>query len=131
MAYIVRRAFFGLVFLAVGGQIEAHELESHVPIKAQANGTAIELAVTVKQGKPAAVLQISRDAIVHLSVLGSGDYELHLHGYDITSAGDADNPAMFVFQAVHTGRFPIVMHGIKDLLGRKEKAVIYLEIRGP
>jgi hypothetical protein len=66
---------------------------------------------------------------VHLTVRGAGANEMHLHGYDIEAKGEADQPALFVFDATHTGRFPLKMHVEDDLLGSSEKAVLYLEVR--
>jgi len=54
---------------------------------------------------------------------------LHLHGYDIEVIGEVDQPALFVFDAVHTGRFALEMHVEDDLLGSTERAVLYIEVR--
>ena len=50
-------------------------------------------------------------------------------GYAIEVNGEADQPALIVFDAVHTGRFALEMHVEDDLLGKGEKAVLYIEVR--
>jgi hypothetical protein len=87
------------------------------------------IVVTVDADAPAQVVRIIRGARVHLTVLGAGANEMHLHGYDIEVQGEADQPALFVFDATHTGRFPLQMHVEDDLLGSTEKAVLYIEVR--
>jgi hypothetical protein len=68
---------------------------------------------------------------VRLSLNGAGAGELHLHGYDIEVQAEAGEPAFFVFDAAHTGRFPVEMHVEDALLGRRAKAVLYIEVRAP
>lgn len=92
---------------------------------------ALEIEIAIDQSANAPVVQIQHGAFVHLSISGAGNHELHFHGYDITADADTDGNAMFVFHALRTGRFAIVAHGIEDLLGRKEKAVAYVEVRDP
>jgi hypothetical protein len=45
--------------------------------------------------------------------------------------GEADQPALFVFDATHTGRFALEVHVEDELLGKTEKAVLYIEVREP
>jgi hypothetical protein len=90
------------------------------------------ITVTVDPDAAAAqVVQIARGARVHLTVLGAGANEMHLHGYDIEVQGEADQPALFVFDATHTGRFALEVHVEDELLGKTEKAVLYIEVREP
>ena len=77
----------------------------------------------------AQVVRVIRGAFVHLTVLGGGASEMHLHGYDIEVTAEAGQPALFVFDATATGRFPLEMHVEDDLLGKGEKAVLYIEVR--
>jgi len=125
------RAISVLAFAVTCSQTKAHETPKKVAPETATQGAVLELTITINQDEPAPVAQIPKGASVHLSVKNTGDHELHLHGYDITSTGLVSSPAVFVFQASHTGRFAIVMHGVEDLLGRTEKAVAYLEIRAP
>ncbi|OUS34540.1 hypothetical protein A9Q94_15680 [Rhodobacterales bacterium 56_14_T64] len=125
------RAIFVFPFAVVCFEAIAHETPKKVAPKPVTQGVVLELSIMVNQNEPAPAAQIPKGTSVHLSVLGTGDHELHLHGYDITSTGQGNSPAVFVFQAIHTGRYAIVMHGAADFLGRTEKAVVYLEIREP
>jgi hypothetical protein len=61
-------------------------------------------------------------------VFGAGANALHLHGYDIAVKAAPDQPALVIFDAVHTGRFPLEMHLTDDLFGRDAKAVLYIEV---
>jgi len=67
---------------------------------------------------------------VRLVVRAGEPGQLHLHGYDLEAAAGPDAPAVFAFRADHAGRFALVQHGKEDLLGRSERPVAYLEIRG-
>jgi hypothetical protein len=97
---------------------------------AASQGADTNIAVTVDPDASAAqVVRITRGARVHLSVLGAGANEMHLHGYGIEVMGVANQPALFVFDATHTGRFALEMHVEDDLLGSTEKAVLYIEVR--
>ena len=88
------------------------------------------IVATVDPDSAAAlVVRVTRGARVHLTVLGAGANEMHLHGYGIEVKGEADQPALFVFDAIHTGRFALEMHVEDDLLGSTEKAVLYIEVR--
>jgi hypothetical protein len=109
-----------------------HELATEPGSAAAPEQTATQLTVTIDpEATVAPVVQITRGAHVHLSILGAGENALHLHGYDIEVKAGADQPASVIFDAVHTGRFPLEMHLADDLLGRREKAVLYVEIRDP
>ena len=124
-----------VVALAPGQGARAHGTEQH-DAATTAEGVAssetadTEIVVTIDPDAPAAeVVRITRGAHVHLTVNGAGVNELHLHGYDIEVEGEAGQPALFVFDATHTGRFPLEMHVEDDLLGKGEKAVLYIEVR--
>ena len=125
------KAITVVAFVMTTGQAEAHETSPKDSNQSAVEGAVLELEVTVNQAGPTPVVQIPKGSNVHLAVTGAEGHELHLHGYDIVSVGEAGNPAVFAFLAVHTGRFAIVVHGVEDLLGRTEKAVVYLEIRTP
>jgi hypothetical protein len=87
------------------------------------------LTVTVDPAATVAeVVRVARGAHVHLSVFGAGANALHLHGYDIAVKAAPDQPALVIFDAVHTGRFPLEMHLTDDLFGRDAKAVLYIEV---
>jgi len=101
-------------------------------VSASSQQPATQLTVTVDPDAPVAqVIQVARGAHVHLSVVGVGTNALHLHGYDIVVNAEPDQPAYVIFDAVHTGRFALEMHLDDDLLGRGEKAVLYIEVRAP
>jgi hypothetical protein len=61
-----------------------------------------------------------------LTVQGVAARELHLHGYDVVFSGE---PARAIFDATHTGRFALKMHVEDELLGKRERAVLYIEVR--
>jgi hypothetical protein len=81
---------------------------------------------TKQDSTDAHVVGITRGTQVHLTVRGTAASELHLHGYDAAFSGE---PARAVFDAVHTGRFALKMHAEDELLGKRERAVLYLEVR--
>lgn len=88
------------------------------------------MTVTVDPDAPVApVVQVPQGTHVHLSVVGAGANALHLHGYGIAVKAEPDQPASVTFDALHTGRFALEMHLDDDLLGRGEKAVLYIEVR--
>ena len=68
-------------------------------------------------------------AELHLVPSSAESVELHLHGYDILRDAGRDAPAVLKFTADHMGRFAIGARGHDVLLGRKEKAFAYLEVR--
>jgi hypothetical protein len=77
----------------------------------------------------AETLMVARGASVRLVLHVAPGTKLHLHGYDIEGAASADGTAIMTFDARHPGRFAISAHGGKDVLGRTEKALAYLEVR--
>ena len=108
---------------------EQHDAGTTAEGKASSQDADTNIVVTVDPDAPAQVVRVIRGAYVHLTVHGTGANELHLHGYDIKVKGEADQPALFVFDATHTGRFALEMHVEDDLLGSTEKAVLYIEVR--
>jgi len=110
---------------------------AHDPASQQAGpptpggGAATRFAATVpSDGAEVPVLAIRQGTRALLEIHGAGTAELHLHGYDIEAAGSANGPAELIFQADHQGRFPVEMHLEDDLLGRAERAILYVEVRG-
>lgn len=79
--------------------------------------------------QPAAVIKVPRGSRVRLLLIGAGEREMHLHGYDVLVQGEAGAPAVFEFEAGSTGRFPITVHDVEDLWGSGEKALVYVEVR--
>ncbi len=73
--------------------------------------------------------QVPEGADVRLSLFAPDPVQLHLHAYDILAEAGPQVPAVIAFRADHTGRFAIVVHDGNDLLGRKERAVAYVEVR--
>lgn len=109
--------------------VASHEASAHKNATTEAPGEMVELSIPVDLDTAAPVVEVARGVRVRLSLEGAGDHELHLHGFDITVAAKAGAPAVFEFDALHSGRFAIVAHGVEDLLGRGEKPVAYIEVR--
>jgi hypothetical protein len=128
----------GAILALLPGQgADAHGTGQHDAATGAVSGTSLrqsetQLTVTVDPDAAVArVVRVTRGAHVHLSVFGAGANTLHLHGYDIAVKAEPDQPALVIFDAVHTGRFALEMHLADDLLGRGEKAVLYIEVREP
>jgi len=124
-----------LLALVLNSQVAAHDQPGHaepaLPGITPASETApirLEYTVDAAAAEPP-VARVALGATVMLTVHGAGDHMLHLHGYDIEAGGDSHLPATFLFEASHAGRFPVVMHVSDDLLGRSERAVLYIEVR--
>ncbi len=137
MSFLKYAVLLGKVLALIPGQgALAHGTEQH-SAGTTAEGTVssqdadTNIVVTVDADAPAQVVRITRGARVHLTVLGAGANEMHLHGYGIEVKGEADQPALFVFDATHNGRFALEMHVEDDLLGSTKKAVLYIEVREP
>jgi hypothetical protein len=113
----------------------AHGTEPHVAAvagdtSAHSQGAGANIDLTIDPAAPTAqVVRVTRGAHVHLTVRGAGANEMHLHGYDIEVQGVMGQPALFVFEATHTGRFALEMHVEDDILGKREKAALYIEVR--
>lgn len=78
---------------------------------------------------PAQTIVIRRGTKVRLIMHAPTGTKLHLHGYDLGGTAADGAPVIITFDAEHTGRFQIEAHGVEDLLGRREKALAYVEIR--
>ncbi len=136
MSFLKYAVLIGTALTLMPGQgALAHSTEQHgagttAEGTVSIQGADTKIVVTVDPDAAAAqVVRIARGAHVHLTVLGAGANEMHLHGYGIEVKGEADQPALVVFDAVHTGRFALEMHIEDDLLGKGEKAVLYIEVR--
>ena len=119
--------------LLAPGHAPAHDGKTHVPqATAAAVGEAISQTVTVDPGAPEAqTLTFAQGTHVELTIQGAGSGELHFHGYDIGLDAVEGQPALLIFEAIHAGRFPLAMHVEDPLLGPREKAVLYVEVRAP
>ena len=80
-------------------------------------------------GKAVRTVSVTQGERVRLQVRTLQPTELHLHGYNLIARAGPVEPAVFIFVARHSGRFPIESHGTKDLLGRHEAALGYVEVR--
>jgi hypothetical protein len=94
------------------------------PLTSSHNIETINIVVT--EASEAHVVGVKRGTHVNLTVSGVEAEELHLHGYDIEFKGE---PALGSFIAAHTGRFALEMHIVDDLLGKRARAVLYIEVR--
>lgn len=74
-------------------------------------------------------IRVTQGAEIRLILHANEALELHFHGYDLSAEATPESPAIFTFHAYHAGRFPIEAHGIKDALGRKDKALVFVEVR--
>lgn len=88
--------------------------------------TVVEMTL---DGKRAQLITVRQGARVRLLLRMTTPTELHLHGYDLTARAGPQEPALFEFEARHAGRFSISTHGGKDLLGRREAVLAYVEVR--
>lgn len=137
MTRCARYAALFLVVLALvpGREAPAHETETSrgdatAGSAPAAEGDVLKVAATVDPDAPG-VVRVPLGARVRLTVHGAGGGTLHLHGYDLEVEAVAGSPAVLALDATHAGRFPLEMHVACDLLGRCEKAVLYLEVRAP
>jgi len=136
MSFLKSTIFLGAALVLMPGQgafahgTKQHSAETATGSATSSKTTDTNIVATIDPDAPGAeVVRVTRGAFVHLTVLGAGASELHLHGYDIEVTAEAGQPALIVFDATHTGRFPLVMHVEDDLLGSSEKAVLYIEVR--
>ena len=90
-------------------------------------GDALVYQHVVEPGTPQ-TLKLRENAPIRLEISGAPEGELHLHGYDVLANPTQDGTAVFEFRADLTGRFAIVSHDADDLLGREEKAIMYIEV---
>lgn len=118
--------------VAGAGWASAHSEHDRATASAAADATgepAVERTVALLPEQEAPVVEVPLGERVRLLVTGAGAGDLHLHGYDVEVEAQAGAPAVFEFDARHTGRFPLTMHGVDDLLGSGEKALLYVEVR--
>ncbi|MGI9492812.1 MAG: hypothetical protein ACR2QF_10475 [Geminicoccaceae bacterium] len=106
---------------AQGGNVIAAEVRLDFGIF---DGVEIEHSLTGQ----VKTFQVPEKSQVRLKLTASEAVELHLHGYDMLATALPQAPAVFTFHAVHAGRFAVVTHEAGDLLGREEKAVVYIEV---
>ncbi len=117
--------------LPAGPGVLAHETGAAGQADA---ASGAEHALTVRlapDGSAPPTVQVPLGAHVRLTVVGAGTGTLHLHGYDVEVAGREGVPAVFVFDAVHAGRFPLEAHVTDDLLGEHASALLFVEVRAP
>lgn len=118
--------------LAAGQAALAHGTGDGAGVEAAAPvGTVIVIEVAIVPDAPPPVARVALGARVRLVVTGAGGRELHLHGYDIEASAPPGAPVTFAFDAVHEGRFGLEMHVADDLLGAREKPVLWIEVRAP
>ncbi|PKP84656.1 MAG: hypothetical protein CVT80_06920 [Alphaproteobacteria bacterium HGW-Alphaproteobacteria-2] len=96
---------------------------------AEEASTASENVDLVLVSGEAPVLVLTQGRTYRVTIHSSRSIEMHLHGYDLTARAAPGVSALFVFNAEHTGRFPIETHGESDLLGRGSQPVGFIEIR--
>ena len=70
------------------------------------------------------VIQVRRGDAVEINWTVDRRTLLHLHGYDLETAVDANAPRTMSFRAHASGRFPIETHGE----GGRHAVLIYLEV---
>lgn len=66
---------------------------------------------------------------VRLNITAAAGQELHLHGYDLHLKAGLDGRVSMVVTLDHSGRFALLVHTKDNLLGMKETAFAYLEVR--
>ncbi|SFU98305.1 hypothetical protein [Halomonas korlensis] len=114
----------------IADQWPAHQVQGFVP-EAPAKGkdnSATVIERTLGDG-PTGTIVVSQGARVRLVLHAPADTELHLHGYDLGGTTANAAPVVMSFRADHVGRFPIEAHGVKDLLGRTDRVLAYIEVR--
>lgn len=119
-----------LVALALPAPVAAHDGRPHSNAAAGAADLSLEITVD-SEAAIAETVTVPVGARVELVIHGAGEGDLHLHGYDIAVMAGADGPAVLVFEAATAGRYPVAMHFEDPLLGSRDKAVLYVEVRAP
>jgi len=111
----------------------AHGQETHAsPLAAASDaapGRVVALALLPDAAAP--VIRLAPGEVVRLVLSGLPSGPVHLHGYDIEASADPEGRAVIEFEAVHTGRFPMMVHREDPLLGPREAAALYIEIAAP
>lgn len=80
-------------------------------------------------GDDITVIKAVQGQTIQLNWAASPGAAFHLHGYDLRKTAGADGRLSMTVKLAHTGRFPLVAHGKDDLLGQKETAFAYVEVR--
>lgn len=80
-------------------------------------------------GAAAPVISVAQGERVRLTIHGAGSGALHFHGYDLEAEAAEGQPAVVKFQAHHNGRFPIMTHIHDQMLGDREKPLLFVEVR--
>ncbi|MDU8946231.1 hypothetical protein [Ovoidimarina sediminis] len=117
------RAHKQLKMLAHGKPVEVELLLANMQ---SFEGTLVRR--TLSDGNAETII-VTQGVLVRLILTSKIETELHVHGYDLVGVAGPETPAIFTFDAAHTGRFAIVSHGDHSLLGRREIAVAYIEVR--
>lgn len=107
----------------------AHGKKTSQGVSNQSDQDVVTITATIETNAPPKVINAIKNDRLHIQINGAISSELHLHGYDISADTSSSGSAIFELHAIYTGRFPIVAHGVEDLLGNSEKAILYLEIR--
>lgn len=67
-----------------------------------------------------AALRVIEGERLRLVIRSDHDDELHVHGYDLSAAIKAGEPASLAFTAAHSGRFALELHHAEIELGALE-----------
>lgn len=79
-------------------------------------------------GEGAPTLRVAAGDQVVLELTSNRDFELHLHGYDLSFTLTAGGLALWRMQAVHSGRFPLEVHAHSASPGAQVGPLLYLEV---
>lgn len=120
----------GVLVILTGGGAVAHGPDTSSQ-PAVTEGAELTLTVQIDPADAVPpVVTVPLGAHVRLNVIGAGAAELHLHGYDVEASGE-DGSTVIVFHAAHEGRFPVAAHVEDALLGRRDKPMLFVEVRAP
>lgn len=120
-----------LLVLGPAATATAHDGAAHAPAAVD-GGADARLTVEVDpEAEGVGTVVVVQGLRVEVTIIGAGAGELHLHGYDVTLRAEAGRPAVITFDAEHAGRFPLAMHVEDALLGSRDKALLYIEVRAP
>ena len=115
--------------LGAGAGALAHDTKAPGPA---GNGTVVVQEVAVDPGAAVgATVVVPLGAYVQLTVSGAGAGEVHLHAFGLEAEAEEGQPVVLEFGAAQAGRFPVEMHVDDPLLGQREKAILFVEVRGP
>jgi len=89
-------------------------------------------SVTVDpQAAAAQTVVVAQGSHARVTILGAGAGEVHFHAYHIEVQAVQGQPVTLEFDAAAAGRFPVEMHVDDPLLGQRERAVLFIEVRAP